>query len=308
MTKTIKFKIVDCLYLAMMIMPFLGAIVLKVLMAPQTEGIQITGAQIYFTIDLPLQPLYVSEAIVNSVAVVFFITGLCLFLTHGLTTNPGTKRQILAEMIVEKVNDMVGENMGERFAAFAPLIAAILGLSAVSSLSSLLGLFPPTSDISIIAGWSILVFILITYYKLKGGVWNYVKGYFEPIPLFAPLNVIGEVATPVSMTFRHFGNVLSGVVISTLISAGLTGLSGLLLGWLPGIFGEIPFLKIGIPAVMSLYFDLFSGCIQAFIFAMLTMLNIANGFPAEEYEKRMKRKAERAAKKKQAKELAAKIG
>jgi len=102
--------------------------------------------------------------------------------------------------------------------------------------------------------------------------------------------VISELATPVSMSFRHYGNVLSGTVISTLIAAGLQGLSSMLLGWLPGVFGEIPFLQIGLPAVLSVYFDVFSGCLQAYIFAMLTMMYVSGGFPAEEYFKRKENK------------------
>ena len=135
---------------------------------------------------------------------------------------------------------------------------------------------------NIVAGWAILVFILITHYKLKGGVWPYIKGFFEPIPVFMPFNVIGEFATPVSMSFRHYGNVLSGVVIATLVAHALQAVSKMLFGWLPGILGSFPFLRIGIPAVLSIYFDIFSGCMQAFIFAMLTMLYIATGAPAED--------------------------
>ena len=128
------------------------------------------------------------------------------------------------------------------------------------------------------------------YYLLKGGFLNYLKGFTEPIFVMAPLNVLGEIATPVSMAFRHYGNVLSGSVIAVLIATALQGLSSLVLGWLPGALGEIPFLQIGIPAVLSLYFDIFSGCMQAYIFAMLTMLNISGGFPQEEYEKRRQKK------------------
>jgi len=84
------------------------------------------------------------------------------------------------------------------------------------------------------------------------------------------------------MAFRHYGNVLSGAVVSALMAAALGGLSKSLLGWLPGFLGDIPFLRIGIPAVLSIYFDIFSGCMQAFIFAMLTMLYIATGAPEEE--------------------------
>ena len=183
--------------------------------------------------------------------------------------------------------------MGEYFAGFAPFIGAIMGLSAFSSLIALLGLYAPTSDINIVGGWAILVFVLITYYKMKCGPVHYLKSFCDPV-LLAPLNIISEVATPISMAFRHYGNVLSGAVISVLIATALQGLSNLVLGWLPGFLGEFPFLQIGLPAILSVYFDVFSGLLQAFIFAMLTMLYVAGGYPAEDYAAR---KAKRAAKK-----------
>ena len=99
------------------------------------------------------------------------------------------------------------------------------------------------------------------------------------------------------MAFRHYGNVLSGSVIAVLIASALGGLSNLILGWLPGFFGDIPFLQIGLPAVLSVYFDIFSGCMQAYIFAMLTMLNISGAFPQDEYEKRLLKKQAKKAKK-----------
>lgn len=286
MKSNARARVVDILLLAMIILPFVFCIGLKVATKPASEGIAITGAQVYFTIPMPVQDLPITESQVNSVAVMIALLGLCLYLTHGMTVMPHSKRQLAAEYVVEKVSYLVSDNMGPRFAAFAPFVAAILGLSAFSSLSSLLGLFPPTSDMNVVAGWAILVFVLITHYKLKGGVWSYVKGFFEPVPIFAPFNIIGEVATPVSMSFRHYGNVLSGLVISTLVASALQGLTHMLLGWLPGVLGQFPFLQVGLPAILSLYFDIFSGCMQAFIFAMLTMLYIATGFPEEEYERR----------------------
>ena len=286
MSKKARARLVDILLLVMIILPFAGAAALKVVTKPPSEEISITGAMIYFTIPMPLQDLPITEAQVNSLAVMIAILGLCLYLTHGIAVMPHSKRQLAAEWIVEKTTALVADNMGKRFLGFAPFVAAIMALSAFSSLSSLLGLFPPTSDMNIVAGWAILVFILITHYKLKGGLLPYVKGFFEPVPIFAPFNIIGELATPVSMSFRHYGNVLSGVVIATLVSYALQGVSRALLGWLPGALGQFPFLQIGIPAVLSLYFDIFSGCMQAFIFAMLTMLYIATGFPEEEYERR----------------------
>lgn len=288
-----RFRVVDILYLCLIILPFVAGLVLKILFSPPSEGISITGALIYFTIPMPLQDWPITEAQVNSLFVVIAVLGLCLYMTHGIRAGVPTKRQLLAEWVVEKLDSMTRESMGEFFAGFAPFITAILAISALSSLSSLLGLFPPTSDVNIIAGWAILVFALITYFKLKGGLGNYLKGFLEPIPVMLPLNILGEVATPVSMTFRHYGNVLSGSVIAVLIASALGGLSSLLLGWLPGFLGDIPLLRVGIPAILSLYFDIFSGCMQAYIFAMLTMLNISGGFPQDLYEERKRKKAEK---------------
>ena len=285
-SKNLKFKIVDIIYIVMMILPIAFGIVLSVLTKPASEGITITGARIYFTIPMPIQNFPITESQVNSAIVLIVILFFCLFMTHGMSEKIKLKRQHLAEMAVEMVDDLVNENMGEYFKGFAPFIIAILALSAFSSLISLCGLYPPTSDINIVGGWAILVFILITYYKMKCGPVHYLKGFTEPVALLAPINFISEFATPVSMAFRHYGNILSGTVISVLLSAALGGLSSMLLGWLPGFLADIPLLQVGIPAVLSIYFDVFSGCLQAFIFAMLTMMNISGAFDIDTYKKK----------------------
>lgn len=290
MKRNLKFRAVDILLLLGVAAPLVFGVVLYILTNVPSSGIEITGAQIYFTVDMPLQQLPITEAQINSWLVILSLFFLCLFITHGIGSEPVSRRQLAAEWIVEKTEELVSDSMGTAFEGFAPFVAAIMALSAFSSLLSLLGLYPPTSDLNIVGGWAILVFVLITYYKLKGGLLYYLKGFTEPVFVMTPLNILGEVATPVSMAFRHYGNVLSGSVIAVLVSAGLQGLSALILGWLPGFIGEIPFLQIGIPAVLSLYFDIFSGCMQAYIFAMLTMLNISGGFPADEYEKRKQKK------------------
>lgn len=284
------FKIVDCIYIAMMILPIAFGIILQVLTEPASEGITLTGARIFFTIPMPLQDFPVTESQVNSVIVLVSVLFLCLYLTHGIGEKVVLKRQHFAEMIVEKVDGLVSENMGDYFKGFVPFIIAILALSAFSSLITLCGLFPPTSDINIVGGWAILVFILITYYKMKAGPITYLKSFTQPVALLTPINIISEIATPVSMAFRHYGNVLSGTVISVLLGSALAGLSSKLLGWLPGFLGEFPLFQIGIPAILSVYFDVFSGCLQAFIFAMLTMMYVAGGFPFEEFEKRKLKK------------------
>lgn len=286
MTKSLKFKIVDMVYILMMALPIIAGIVLRVLTKPQSEGISISGAQIFFKIPMPIQDFLITESQINSVLVLITIFFFCLYMTHGIKERIELRRQHFAELIVEKVDAMVLENMGEYFKGYSPFIIAIMALSAFSSLLSLVGLFPPTSDINVVGGWAILVFILITYYKMKCGPLYYAKSLAEPVALLAPINFISEFATPVSMAFRHYGNVLSGTVISVLLGTALAGASAKVLSFLPGFLADFPLFQIGIPAVLSIYFDVFSGCLQAFIFAMLTMMYVSGGFPLDEYEKR----------------------
>lgn len=292
MNKTsLRFKLVDAFYIAMMIIPIVAGIVLKVLTEPASEGINITGARIFFTIPMPLQDFPVTESQINSVIVTIVIFFFCLYLTHGLTQRADLKRQHLAEMAVEKIDGLVAENMGKYFEGFPPFIIAILALSAFSSLITLFGLYPPTSDINVVGGWAVLVFVLITYYKMKCGPLHYLKSFTQPVALLTPINMISEIATPVSMAFRHYGNVLSGSVISVLLGSALAGISAKALAWLPGVLADFPIFRIGIPAVMSAYFDVFSGCLQAFIFAMLTMMYVAGAFDIEFFEQKKARKS-----------------
>lgn len=282
MTKKSRgFVAVDVLLLCLALLPLVCGMVLKVLTTPSSADIDISGSLIYFTIPMPFQELPITESQVNSALVSLTIFFLCLYLTHGIAAKPTTKRQLLAEWIVEKTDNLIRDNMDPYFKSFSPFIAAIMGLSAFSSLLTLIGLTAPTADLNVVGGWALLVFFLITYYKCKCGPLHYLKSFCDPV-ILTPLNVISEVATPISMAFRHYGNVLSGAVISVLIGAGLQGLSKTLLGWLPGVLGDIPLLQIGLPAVLSLYFDIFSGLLQAFIFAMLTMLYIGTAAPEEE--------------------------
>ena len=249
-------------------------------------NLDVHGARIICEIPVKIPVLgniVITETVLNTWIVMAVILGLCLYMTHGMQVHARTKRQIIAEFIVKKVNSMVGENMGERFlnVGYAPLIAAIMSLSAFCSLSSMIGLYAPTSDLSTLLGWSLMVFVLITYNKFRaGGPLGYIKGYFQPIPVLLPFNIISEFATPLSMAFRHFGNIASGTVITGLIYAALSSLSHAVFSILPGalgqVMGNIPLFQVGIPAIFSIYFDLFSSCLQAFIFCMLTMMYIGS--------------------------------
>lgn len=241
------------------------------------DSINITGARILF--EIPVTDSFViriTQAQVNSWIVILLLFILCKVLTRNLKVKPESKRQLIAEFIVEKATNLVNENMGQKFIGFTPFITALMALSACSSLLSVFGMYSPTADLNTILGWSIIVFILITYYKMKGGFFKYLKGFTQPIAVLTPFNIISEIATPVSMTFRHFGNICSGSVIMTLVYAALASASALVFGWLPGALAKFPFFQVGIPLVLSAYFDMFGGILQAFIFAMLTMLYISS--------------------------------
>lgn len=243
-------------------------------------SVDITGARIFFEIPV-FGGIPISETIVNSWIVTCIILALCIFLTRKLAVHATGKRQIMAEFLVETAQNFVNGNMGDRFGHYVPFVAALFTSSLISSLLSLVGLYPPTSDLSTTMAWALLVFVLITYTKIRtGGFFGYLKGYTKPIFILTPFNILSEVATPISMAFRHFGNIVSGSIITALVYAALAGASHALFGLLPGVLGDmlgsIPLLQIGVPAVLSVYFDLFSSFMQAFIFCMLTTLYIAN--------------------------------
>ena len=246
--------------------------------------VDISGARVFFTIptNIPiLGDLQISETLVVSWIVMALITGLCIWLTHDLKVEKISKRQAVAEMLVEMANKFVIGNAGEKFRKLIPFVAALFATSVVSNLISLIGLRSPTADLSTEAAWAIVVFIMITAQKIKtSGIGGYLKGFTTPIAVMSPFPVLSELATPISLACRHFGNILSGVVINALIYGALALASSKLLGLLPGVLGgvlsQIPILSVGLPAITSVYFDWFSGVMQAFIFCMLTVMYIAN--------------------------------
>lgn len=251
--------------------------------------IDISGARIFFElpIDLPLLgPLRISETLLVSWLVILVVTGVCIWLTHDLKVENISKRQAVAEMLVEMANNFVVGNMGEKFRYFVPFVAGLFATSVVSNLIGLLGLRSPTADLATEFAWAVVVFIMITAQKIKaGGVGGYLLDFTKPIPILAPFNVLSELATPIGMAFRHFGNILSGVVINALLYAALAVASSALLGLLPGVLGDvlaqIPILDVGVPAITSVYFDWVSGVLQAFIFCMLTVMFISNAAAEE---------------------------
>ncbi|MBQ8095320.1 MAG: F0F1 ATP synthase subunit A [Clostridia bacterium] len=243
-------------------------------------NVDITGPRILLSIPA-LGGFMLTESVVTTWIVMLILVLICRFLTKDMQVRPQKKRQVIAEWMVTSIQDLVKNDMGDNFLGtiYVPFIGALFALSAGCSISSVFGAKAPTRDLSTVLGWGVLVFILITYNKIKyGGIGGYLKGFTEPVFVMTPMNIISEIATPLSMTFRHFGNIVSGSVITALIYGGLSVLSHAVLGLIPGAVGsvlsQIPLLQFGLPAILSLYFDFFSSFMQAFIFCTLTMVYI----------------------------------
>ena len=187
--------------------------------------ISINGARILATIeDVPLiGTINITQTVVVSWLVMAIITGLCIWLGSGLKVTGISRKQAVAELAVTSLVKFVRSNMGTGFDRYIPLIGTIFATSVVSNLISVIGIWSPTADLMTELGWALVVFVLITYHKIKSsGIGGYLKGFLDPIFVMAPINIMSELFTPISMACRHFGNILSGMVISALLYAALT--------------------------------------------------------------------------------------
>lgn len=218
-----------------------------------------------------------SETVIVTWIIMGIITIACFLLTRNLQKVPTTKTQIFAEFLVCGVNKLVTDTMGEkavkRLPNMIPYIGSLFVFFALSNLAGLLGFRSPTTDLDTTFAWAIMTFIMIYYAGIKNKGLSYFKGLLEPLPFLLPLNIIGELAKPISLSFRPFGNILGGAVIMQLFYQFLAYLSSLI-----GL--SIPIGQLLIPVPLHLYFDLFAGVLQAFIFIMLTMVFV--GIAAEE--------------------------
>ena len=167
--------------------------------------------------------------------------------------------QNVVEMIVEKLDGMIHNVMGKNAVKFANYIGTIFIFILISNISGLFGLRPPTADYGVTLPLGLLTLTLIHNNKLKhqklSGV---LKGLCEPWPIWAPINIIGDVAVPISLSLRLFANVLSGTVMMALV------------------YGLLKWFAVIWPAALHVYFDLFSGAIQTYVFCMLTMTYISD--------------------------------
>ena len=200
--------------------------------------LSISGARILATFEnVPLLgTVHLTQTLVVSWIVMLILTVLCVWLGSGLRVTNISRKQAVAEMAVSSLVKFVHDNMGTEFDRYIPLVGTIFATSVVSNLISLLGIWSPTADLMTELGWALVVFVLITYHKIKSsGIGGYLKGFLDPIFIMAPINVMSELFTPISMACRHFGNILSGTVISALIYGALTAASYALLSALGSV-------------------------------------------------------------------------
>lgn len=293
------------------------------------DNVSVNGAYIYFTI-----PIFGGINITQTTLSVFLVTLILSlagwFLGKNLKKRPG-KLQVLTEKGVMMLHSLVCDTMGKHNAHWMPYIGTIFLSSLLGSFIGLTGfLRSSTADLSVPLTWGIMTSVIIWYQSIKhNGFLNWLKGFTEPIFVMTPMNIISEIAQPISMAFRHFGNVAGGGVITSILYTALGVASSLVIGLLsktivvpvavvvlgvlmivwgrkthkkaPLIFGvifsvigavgmlqysgileNVPILQLGIPAVLSVYFDVFSGFIQAFVFSLLSMVYISAACPAPE--------------------------
>jgi F-type H+-transporting ATPase subunit a len=157
--------------------------------------------------------------------------------------------------------------MGTKLKGFAPYAGMLLIYIGISNIVGLFGLRPPTADVNTTMSMAVVTFFMIHIAGLKYNGFDYIKGFGEPFIALLPLNIMGELATPISLGFRLFGNIVGGLIIMNLLYGALSNLT-------PSFIG-IPILQAGLPVVLHIYFDLFAGLLQSFIFAMLTMVFIS---------------------------------
>lgn len=292
------------------------------------DGIEVKGAETLFRIG----SLEITQTILSMIVVTLILGVAGILLGRNLKKRPG-KMQVLTEKGVGMLTNLVCDTMGKHNIGWVPFIGTIFLSSILGSFIGLTGfLRSTTADLAVVLTWAVMVSVVIWAQSIKrNGVMGWLKGFTEPIVVMTPMNIISEIAQPVAMAFRHFGNVAGGSIITMIIYTALSLASTALLGALSGtvaipaillglsilllvcgfgkkktaakIFGivfavlgvlgllmylellggvEIPILQLGIPAVLSVYFDLFSGFVQAFVFSLLSMVYIAGACPPPE--------------------------
>ena len=237
------------------------------------QGILLSGADEIdfmihgvFSYELFGQTLWITTS--HVCAVIVFLVILLFIFAGNRAMKKGTEIpagfQNVVELIVEKLDGIVDSTMGKSAPAFRNYIATIFIFILVSNISGLFGLRPPTADYGVTFALGIMTFVTIHFNKFKHQkVKGVIKGLCDPWPIWAPINMIGDIAVPISLSLRLFANILSGVVMMALV------------------YGLLSKIAIIWPGALHVYFDLFSGAIQTYVFCMLTMTYVADACTTE---------------------------
>jgi len=168
---------------------------------------------------------------------------------------PETKLQSLVEAIIEMFEKFIRGTVGDKLSYLGNWYFTVFALILLANFSGVIGLVrPPTADWSFTAAMAISTFVLIQAMGIKYQRGAYLKGFFRPTFVFFPINVLGEFARPVSLSFRLFGNILSGTVILVMAYTLLPTVA-----------------QFGLPAFLHIYFDLIIGFLQTYIFCVLSL-------------------------------------
>ena len=227
------------------------------------------GVKAYAQYKLFGQTLYITTTHISILIVLLTIFIFCIIANRAIKKAdpnevPGPFLNAV-ELLVESIDKLVVSNMGEKHAPkFVNYIGTLATFILVSNFSGLFGLRPPTADYGVTLPLALITWVMIQFNGFKYQKMGKITGLFEPIFLFFPINLIGEFATPVSMSLRLFGNILSGTVMLTLVYDLIPRIGTLI--W---------------PAALHAYLDVLSGVIQTFVFIMLTMVFVANAIGDE---------------------------
>lgn len=210
----------------------------------------------------------ITETIIMSWLVTAIIIVLIIVLTRKFDQVPG-KLQCFAEFLYESVNNYVTSTLGKGSLTYTAYIGTLMTYILLGSLLGMVGLRPVTADINATLALAVISFLVIHGSAIrKKGFIGFVKHLGSPVPALFPINVISEVAIPVSLAFRLFGNLVGGVIVMTLVHSALVGLGS-------SISESIPILTFLIPIPANLFFDIFEPLLQTFIFTAITLTFIS---------------------------------
>lgn len=178
--------------------------------------------------------------------------------------------------IISFISDLISSSMSKKgVKTFGAIVCTLTLYLFTANLSGLFGFATPTMNLSVNISLAFVTWFLIQFSSIKSnGIGGYIRGFFEPMPFFVFGNILSKFSPIVSLSMRLFGNILSGAILMSLVYSATSALSNLLFGWISSfnIFGVL------LAPILHIYFDVFSGCIQMYIFIALTIAFVGSEY------------------------------